>query len=47
MQAWRPVTVLKETPTKVFCCEYCENFKNTYFQENMQATASAVPASYY
>ena len=37
---------LKETPTKVFSCEYCEDFKNTYFQENLQTTASAVPAFY-
>ena len=46
LQAWRPATVLKETPTKMFFCGYCENFKKTYFQEKLQTTASAVPASY-
>ena len=46
LQAWKPATVLKETLTKVFFCEYCENFKNTYFQENLQTTASAILASY-
>ena len=25
-------TLLKETPTQVFSCEYCEIFKNTYFE---------------
>ena len=40
LQAWKPATVLKDTLTKVFFCEYCENFKNTYFQEKLQATAS-------
>ena len=29
-----------------FFCEYCENFKSTYFQGNLQTTASAVPTSY-
>ena len=41
-----PAIVLKETPTMVFFCEYCENFKSTCFQKKLQATASAVPASY-
>ena len=30
----------KETPTQVFFCEICENFKNTYFEEHLQTTAS-------
>ena len=30
----------KETPTLMFSCEYCENFKNTYFEEHLQTTAS-------
>ena len=42
LQASRPATVLRETPTKVFSREYCENFKNTYFQENPQTTVSLV-----
>ena len=46
LQVWRPAIVLKETLTKVFACEYCENFKNTFFQEYLQTTVSAVPASY-
>ena len=40
LQARRPATVLKETPTKVFFCEYCEHFKNTYFQDILETTAS-------
>ena len=35
---------LKETPIKVFSCEYCEIFKNTYFEKNLRTTASAIPA---
>ena len=30
-----------QTPTQVFSCEYCEIFKNTYFEEHLQTTASA------
>ena len=30
----------KETPTQVFTCEYCEIFKNTYFEEHLQMAAS-------
>ena len=26
----------KETPTRVFCCEYCEIFKSTYFDEHQK-----------
>ena len=37
---------IKRDFNKVFFCEYCENFKNTNFQENLQITFSAVPASY-
>ena len=31
---------LKKTPTQVFFCEICEIFKNDYFEENLQTTAS-------
>ena len=31
---------LKETPTQAFFCGYCEKFKNTYFEEHLQVTAS-------
>ena len=37
---------IKRDFNKGFFCEYCENFKSTYFQENLQITASAVPTSY-
>ena len=30
----------KETPTPEFSCEYCENFKSTYFEEYLQTVAS-------
>ena len=33
---------IKRDSTKVFSREYCENFKNTYFQENPQTTVSLV-----
>ena len=36
----------KGTPTQVFFCEYYKIFKNTYFDENLRTTASAVPTSY-
>ena len=31
----------KETPTQVFSCEYCKNFKNIYFEEHLQMTAAS------
>ena len=46
LQHSRPAYSLKETPTQVFSCEYCKIFKNTYFEENLRATASAILASY-
>ena len=33
LPGFRPATLLKETPTQVFSCEYCEIFKNTFFTE--------------
>ena len=30
----------KATPTQVRSCEVCEAFKNTYFEEHLQTTAS-------
>ena len=47
MQPWRLATLLKETPAKVLSCEYDKNSKNTYFEENLQTTACAVPASFF
>ena len=35
----------KETPTQLFSCEYLKIFKNTYVDENLQTTASAIPPS--
>ena len=32
--------IIKETPTQVFSCEICETFKNNYFEEHLQTTAS-------
>ena len=33
-------TLLKETPTQVFSCEYCQILKNTFFAEQVRETAS-------
>ena len=30
----------KETPTQLFSCEYCEIFKNTYFEEHLRTATS-------
>ena len=40
LQAWKPITLSKETPTQVFSCEYCKIFKNIHFEENMWTDAS-------
>ena len=32
---FRPATLLKETPTQVFSCEYCKIFKNSFFIEHL------------
>ena len=40
-QAWRPATLIKETPTRVFSCEICEIFKNTAFYRTPPVAASA------
>ena len=31
---------IKETPTQVLACEYCEIYNNTYFEKQLQSTAS-------
>ena len=36
----RSETLLKETPTQEFSCEYCEIFKSTYFEEDQGTAAS-------
>ena len=38
LQISRTATSLKETPTQVFSCKYCEIFKNTYFEEHLWTT---------
>ena len=38
-----PRTLLKETPTQVFSYEICKTFKNTYFEQNLQTSASHEP----
>ena len=30
-----------ETPTQVLCCEYCEIFKNTFFEIQLLMAASS------
>ena len=40
LQAFRPTTLLKWTPTQTFSCEYCEIFKNTYFEKHLWTAAS-------
>ena len=31
----------KQTLVQVFACEICKTFKNTYFEEHLQMTASS------
>ena len=38
-------TLLKNTPTQLFSCEFCEIFKNTYFEEHLRTTASFILVS--
>ena len=40
LQDSRPITLLKETPTQVFSCEYYNIFKNTYFEKHLPTAAS-------
>ena len=42
----RTVTLSKkEIQAQMFSCEFCENFKNTFFKERIQTTASVFPKS--
>ena len=36
LQGLRPAILLKRDSTQVFSCEYCEIFKNTYFEEHLR-----------
>ena len=40
---WALQLYWKGTPTQVFSCEFCEIFKNTYFEEHLRTTASIFP----
>ena len=40
LQAFRPATVLKSTPTQTFSCEYCEILKSIYFEKHLWTAAS-------
>ena len=35
----RPPILLKETPTQLLSCEYCEIFKKAYFEEHIPTAA--------
>ena len=43
---WRPATLLKETPTKVLSCEYCEIFKNSFSYKTPLVAASVMQKVY-
>ena len=40
LQASACNSIKKQTLAQVFSCEFCEIFKNTFFTEHLQATAS-------
>ena len=40
LQVLSIAAVLRETPTLVFPCEYCEIFRSTYFTEHLQTVVS-------
>ena len=40
-------TLLKETLTQVFSCEFCENFKITIFTKHLWATASVCAVTFF
>ena len=33
---WQSLIIKKETLTQVFSCEFCENFKNTFYYRNLR-----------
>ena len=43
LQAVRPANLLKRDSNTVLSCEYCEIFKNTYFEEHLRTSASVIP----
>ena len=42
LQGFNPVTLLKSDFDTVFSGEYCETFKNTYFEKHLRTAASDV-----
>ena len=40
LQAFTLRAFKKETPAQVLSCKVCETFKNIYFEEHLQTTAS-------
>ena len=48
MEHWRENGLnskLQETPAQVLSCEYCDNFKNNYFEKDLERAASLNPLS--
>lgn len=46
MEHWRENGLnskLQETPAQVLSCEYCDNFKSTYFEKDLERAASLNP----
>ena len=39
---FRVETLLKSDPNRGVFCEYCQSFKNTYFEKHLQTTAASV-----
>ena len=39
LQGFRPATLLKETLTQMFSCEYCKAIKYIFFTERLRETA--------
>ena len=39
-ESCRAATLLKKTPIQMFSSEYCEIFKNTYFEEHLLTAVS-------
>ena len=40
LQALKAYHFMRETPRQVLSCEYCEIFKNTYFEKRLRTAAS-------
>ena len=47
MLNFRPVTLLIETQTQVFSCEYYNIFKSTYFEKLVSTAASVNCKNFY